>query len=205
MICTNLVGTRFGRLEVIERSHNNNKGNSRWVCRCDCGNEVVVLRYQLTSGKTKSCGCINKERITKLGYRMVRHGHHKGDKPTKLYKTWQGIKSRCLNKNNKNYSQYGARGITISTAWLDFLTFVNDVGEPPFENAQLDRIDNNGNYELGNCRWVTAKENAQNRGNVIRAKLQKNCVHLDNDNFLFCPLCGMAFSTNRSKAGVVNG
>jgi len=94
-----------------------------------------------------------------------RHGHagtHSGRKATRTYKAWQHMKDRCLNPNDGNYHYYGGRGITITPRWMDFVNFLADMGEVP-EGLTLERINNDGNYEPGNCKWVTWAEQSTNK------------------------------------------
>jgi len=155
---------RFGRLLVLSEV---NLGDVRWLCKCDCGNTVVVRGAALRKFYTQSCGCYHKEVVARTGrlYKgcFVKHGHKRQSKQTRAYSIWGCMKTRCFNKNRKDWLNYGGRGITVCDRWKDsFENFLADMGEPP-ENYQIDRIDNDGNYEPLNCRWVTPKENCNNK------------------------------------------
>ncbi len=161
-----LTGRKFGRLTVIERAGTYispcGSKTPTWLCKCDCGNMSTVLPHQLKSGKTRSCGCLHNEL---LSHKMKTHGMRN----TKLYNKWYDMKRRCYNKKNKHYADYGGRGITVATHWKDdFLAFYADVSKLPHfgeKGYSLDRIDNNGNYQLNNIRWATIKEQANNKRN----------------------------------------
>jgi len=152
-----LTGRRFGRLLVICRDTNNKPGKVKFVCRCDCGNTKSVSSSLMTRGKAISCGCYRKERLTT-------HGASRRGRVRPEFKTWCGMKDRCLNHNSRLYAYYGGRGITIHPTWVkDFSAFLSSVGERPSPSHSLDRIDNDGNYEPGNVKWSTAKEQIHNR------------------------------------------
>lgn len=152
-----LTGKRFGRLFVVERAKI--PGPVTWNVICDCGKEKNVRGSAMKSGLTKSCGCLFKEKRKEAS---IIHGHS-GGKPSKTYKVWVNMKSRCLNKNATYYEYYGGRGITVCDEWIDsFEKFLEDMGEAPI-GKQIDRIDNNKGYSRKNCRWSTSSENCLNR------------------------------------------
>jgi hypothetical protein len=131
-----------------------------WLCLCDCGNLRVVARANLLNGHQKSCGCFRQVRLTEHGHARTLHSGGL----SREYRSWQSMKDRCLNPNGSRYSSYGGAGIRVCGRWDNsFLHFLADMGPRP-PRTSLDRFpDPNGNYEPGNCRWATAKEQRHNR------------------------------------------
>jgi len=153
-----LTGQRFGRWQVLAL-HPERKRQGRyyaiWLCRCDCGSEGIVVASKLRSGWSKSCGCLRRETTVK---RNTKHGLSH----TRAYQVWRNMKVRCFNPRYRDYSCYGGRGITVCERWLILENFYADMGDPP-PGMSLDRIDPDGNYQPGNCRWATAAEQIANR------------------------------------------
>lgn len=151
-----LTGQQFGRLTVVERAKNEGR-EVRWLCKCECGNYCVVLRSDLRTGQTRSCGCLKSENSRNM---LTSHGMT----GTRLYKIWANMKRRCYSPKSQRYKHYGAKGIRVCDEWKNnFKNFAKWAYENGYtENLTLDRIDINKNYEPSNCRWATWKEQGQN-------------------------------------------
>lgn len=160
-----LTGQRFTRLTVISRAESRN-GQVYWHCKCDCGNEKDVRASHLIDGSTKSCGCLNNELCSTIA-RTYKPGFKHGAKKERLYRVWKGIHSRCNNPNMPKYARYGGRGIRVCGEWDEYLPFKKWALENGYaDNLCIDRINNDGNYEPSNCRWVTSKQNSNNTSRV---------------------------------------
>lgn len=169
----NITGVRFGRLVVLSYAGRyGTTGRSHWNCRCECGTELKIVANALISGRTQSCGCLQREWCRE---HKATHGKSK----TAEYRVWCKIKERCYVPSTRGYENYGGRGITMSESWRDsFEAFLADMGNRPSSQHEIDRKDTNGNYERGNCRWVTRIVNARNKrnGRILEFNGRSLCI-----------------------------
>ncbi len=153
-----LIGHKFGRLKVEAFAGRNKYGMSVWSCVCECGNTGVYVGTHLRQAKVQSCGCLRRELLSE---RQTKHGMTITNMPE--YRSWSHMIRRCTNPKDARYADYGGRGIKVCDRWLnDVHAFFADMGPRPSPKHSIDRIDNSGNYEPGNCRWATPPEQIRN-------------------------------------------
>lgn len=152
-----MTGEKCGRLTVLRRQGSDKHKNATWNCLCDCGNESIVPTYKLRSGHTQSCGCYNKQRTAETSFK---HGHSHG---VLEYEVWASMIQRCTNPDNKDYANYGGRGIGVSDEWKTYSNFIKDMGTRPTRKHTLERVNNEDGYNKGNCIWDNRTNQARNQ------------------------------------------
>lgn len=156
-----IAGQRFGRLVAIKHVKDSpeHKGGG-WICKCDCGNTCFSRTSNLTHGNMISCGCYNKEK-SKENKRARKHGMSK----TRIYITWRNMRVRCSNPNDREYKNYGGRGITVCPEWRDSFEVFRDwaMQNGYRDDLTIDRIDVNKGYGPDNCRFITREKNNKTR------------------------------------------
>ena len=169
-----LTGQRFGRLVALSRAENTPGGQAQWRCRCDCGADVTTRSAYLRRGGKRSCNCLRAETSIRTAKGRLHPASPTLNWP--LYRTWRGMIARCEETSHKSYATYGGRGIRVCDRWRDsFSAFLADVGARP-TGTTLDRIDGNGNYEPGNCRWASSRTQGRNRRNRRTIELDGKAV-----------------------------
>lgn len=155
-----LTGQRFGRLLVLPVTETRSGYKRFWLARCDCGVKKMISHERMVNGTTASCGCLKREMTVARNYR---HGLSK----TREYKIWTGMWGRCTNPKIKHFKNYGGRGIKVHESWKSFEQFLADVGHSPHPKSEIDRRDNDGDYEPSNVHWMSQLEQARNRRNSL--------------------------------------
>ena len=170
-----MVGEVRGRWRVLRQNGNVN-GDAMWTCECECGTERDVSGYSLRVGSSKSCGCYFSEELAKRNSEKKTHGRSH----TRLYDSWYKLNKRCYDDNNKDYQDYGGRGIRVCDDWRNDINVFWDwsINNGYNDNLTIDRIDVDGNYEPNNCRWATPIQQGRNRRNnrMITIGGQTKCV-----------------------------
>lgn len=158
-----MIGRKFCRWTVFSKAEDIGC-NRAWRCICDCGEERSVLQFSLLSGGSKSCGCLRKEICRDVCLSRTAHGDAGRGKMTRLRSIWGDMRKRCMNPRTKAFSNYGGRGIKICQGWDDYRTFKNWALHNGYQDdLTIDRINNNGDYEPGNCRWIPQKLQSRNK------------------------------------------
>ena len=152
-----ISGQRFGRLVVIDK-YDRKHGGWRWLCQCDCGGTIITASHNLVRNQTQSCGCYYAE--TRKTVRLT-HGQGFGKNRTKTYRIWVSMRQRCNNPRNSAYKYYGGRGIAVCDRWQSYKDFFADMGACPV-GYSIERIDNDGDYDPQNCKWIPRGEQWKN-------------------------------------------
>lgn len=157
-----VTGMVYGQLVAVERVQHGT-GHTKWLFRCSCGTAKECRLSHVKAGRTTSCGCAQHRLVVE---RFTTHGL--SNSPT--YRSWQAMRNRCYNQKHRQYKDYGGRGIKVCERWRgSFSAFLKDMGPRTDRSLTLDRINNDGNYEPGNCRWATRSEQRRNSRHASRA------------------------------------
>lgn len=189
MAFINREGEKHNRLTIGKYAGQNKFGKSIWECTCECGNVIVVTGTTVINGHTKSCGCFSREK-----QHAIRHG----DTKARMYGIWESMRARCFSPNVSSYKWYGARGIKVCDEWnSSYDTFKKWCLENGYANdLTIDRIDNDGDYEPGNCRWTTLSEQMFNTRRSVRIELEGKILNLKQ----LSEICGIEVYLLRQRA-----
>lgn len=186
-----IAGQRFGRLTAIDVAH---KGKIRvWRCRCDCGNIVAHRVADLRNGHIRSCGCQRKDTLRRM---KTIHGANGRNARARLYRIWALMKDRCRSEKRPHADRYVGRGIRVCDEWLDFVAFQEwALANGYTDSLTIERIDNDGNYEPGNCKWVERVEQTRNRSNTAFLMFRGERISVA----AAIELCGLPSGTVRAR------
>lgn len=155
-----MTGKTAGAQVVLRFVGLDKHGQAMWLVRCACGSERNVQGAKLRSGESTSCGCLKSAKCAAVN---VRHGDASRGRLTAEYRTWSNMIDRCERHGNRQFADYGGRGVTVCARWREsFAAFLADMGRKPSPDHSIDRVNNDGNYEPGNCRWATRMEQRAN-------------------------------------------
>lgn len=186
-----LTGEKYGRLTALSRAESRGR-RTVWNFLCDCGAIKAIGIEAVRAGLTRSCGCFRDE---SLATRSITHGHSVGRRMSRELKAYGHARSRCTNPNDEKYPQYGGRGISMCSAWLNNAAqFISDMGPCPPKHS-IDRVNPNGNYEPGNCRWATSHQQARTRTDNVIVDFQGTPVVLKD----YAALVGVNYKSLHSK------
>ncbi len=186
-----LPGTVFGRLTVVQKGeikYMPSGSKVTWLCKCECGNTVQIATSNLNKGLTQSCGCYQRQRASESSKTHGLTG-------TREYRAWQAMWTRCTNPNTKDWPNYGGRGVTVCEDWKHFENFLQDMGECP-EGYSLDRRDNNGSYNVANCRWASNDIQKTNKSNSNLVQIEGETVTITEA----CRILGLSHAAIRKHA-----
>jgi hypothetical protein len=204
-----LSGNVYGRLKVLSKTISKTKStNARWLCLCECGKEKDIQGTSLTSGMTRSCGCLRRE----IGKgKNLSHGMATKGSQSPEYRTWCKIKERCANPKDKRFKDYGGRGIEVCRRWRsDFSLFLLDMGPRPAGRFSIERKDNNGHYSPENCEWIPMADQAGNKRSNVRIEFGGRTLYkaqwarlfgIDNQKFQKFERSGLSIGEIAVKCG----
>lgn len=196
MKAVDITGQKFGRLTAVRSLRSSPRGKI-WLFRCDCGIEIERGYAQVTCGITSSCGCLRRETITKHGFQLgVANNKRLKSPQTQVYTAYHAMLQRCYNPKSTNFKNWGGRGISVCDLWREsFVDFVLHIGLPPTPKHTVGRIENSGNYEPGNVRWETRRDQLRNTRRTKFATIEGRTQCLT----AWAAECGLSLSGMRSR------
>lgn len=185
---TNLKGRKFNRWRVLRYAGKDKSGNTLWKCRCKCGTTRTIRAGHLTSGASKSCGCLRTEKMVK---RSTKHGHARRGRHSAEYDIWVSMRARCNDRRNKSWSQYGGKGVRVCKRWEVFENFYADLGPRP-KGTSLGRKNDAGDYRRGNVEWQTVAQQAAHRARLTVDGVTRSVAE-------WAKITGLRFQTIRRR------